>query len=227
MTNRRVWEIDLLRGVAIILMVVFHTVYDLNEFLGLDITYNSGFWYWVGKISALIFIFISGISSGFSKGVLRRGLKVLAIGLGITLVTYFALEEQYIRFGILHFLGTCMLLYPLFKALNFWLLAVLTAAVAYLAPYVSNYSVQTGLLLPLGFKYKGFVTADYYPLFPYLAVFLLGVMAYKLYYHKKKSLLGFSWENRIIRYVSKRSLFIYVVHQPVILGVLLLIESVI
>jgi len=66
-------EIDLLRTVAMILMVVFHLVYDLNEFAGLDVNYWSGFWYWVGRAAAWTFIFLSGISSGFSRNTIKRG----------------------------------------------------------------------------------------------------------------------------------------------------------
>jgi len=58
MENRRIFEIDLLRTVAIILMIIFHIIYDLNEFAGIDINYKSGFWYWEGRVAALIFIFI-------------------------------------------------------------------------------------------------------------------------------------------------------------------------
>ena len=43
MGNRRIWELDFFRAIAIILMVIFHIVYDLNEFVGLDIDYLSGF----------------------------------------------------------------------------------------------------------------------------------------------------------------------------------------
>lgn len=222
MEKGRIWEIDLLRAVAIVLMVVFHFVYDLNEFLGVDVEYLSGFWFWVGKAAALIFIFVSGISSGFSGKILKRGLLLLGIGLGISGVTFFVLGDMYIRFGILHFLGTCMLLYPLLKRLNAVVLAVLAAAVAYFTPQIGSITVKTSLLLPLGIKYRGFATADYYPLFPYLAVFILGIIVYKLYYYKKRSLFTFSLENRIISVLSKNSLLIYVLHQPMLVGGVLL-----
>lgn len=118
MENRRIWEIDFLRAIAIILMATFHTVFDLKEFVGLDINYLSGFWYWESKASALMFIFFAGISSGFSKNTVKRGIKVLAFAIGITFVTYIFFREQYIRFGILHLLGTGMILFPLLKKMN-------------------------------------------------------------------------------------------------------------
>jgi uncharacterized membrane protein len=227
MKRERVWEIDLLRVGAIFLMMVFHFVYDLNEYLGVEVDYSRGFWFWIGKASALTFIFLSGISSGFSrKGVCRRGLLVLGVGLGITAVTYFSLGDIYIRYGILHFLGTSMLLFPLLKKLDLWVLAVLSAVIAWLAGPISNCYIRTGLLLPLGIKYRGFQSADYYPLFPYLAVFILGVIAFKVYYYKRQSLFNFRLENRIITVLSKNSLLIYVIHQPIFLGAIMLYKYV-
>lgn len=216
--NKRIWEIDLLRAIAIILMVIFHFVYDLNEFLGIEINYRSGFWYWEGKISALIFIFISGISSGLSQNTFRRGFKVLGYGMIVTGVSYIALGDMYIRFGILHLLGTCMILFPLLKRLNIWVLAGLTMGIGLVSSYVSNISANTGLLLIFGVKHTGFRSSDYYPLIPYLAVFILGVIAFKLYYYKKQSLFKFSLHNEIISLISQKSLLIYLAHQPILIA---------
>lgn len=218
--SRRIWEIDLLRAVAIILMVIFHTVFDLNEFAGVDIDYLSGFWYWEGKISALTFIFLAGISSGFSKNTTKRGIKVLAFAMTITLVTFIFYREQYIRFGILHFLGVGMILFPLLKRMNSVLLFISAAVIALGAIPLNNTLVDTSLLIPFGVMYRGFATLDYYPLSPYLSVFILGVLAYKIYYYKKQSLFKFSYENNYISTISKNSLSIYLIHQPIIVAVL-------
>jgi uncharacterized membrane protein len=223
-TDNRIWEIDLLRTVAIVLMVVFHLVYDLNEFAGLDVNYWSGFWYWEGRASAWTFIFLSGISSGFSRNTVKRGVKVFAAGMLITLVTYFFLREQYIRFGILHFLGTCMVLFPLLKRMSNTGLVIGAVAIALLGIPVQRVVADTALLLPLGIMYNGFVSADYYPLIPYLSIFMMGVLAYKLHYFKRVSLFKFSFQNRYITMISKNSLMIYLIHQPIVLGIVLLIQ---
>jgi len=218
--NKRIWEIDLFRAVAITLMVIFHFVFDLNRFAGLDIEYLSGFWFWVGRSSALIFIFLSGISSGFSRNTVKRGIKVFSFGMLITLVTYFIFKDEYIRFGILHFLGLCMVLFPLLKKLNNAVLLILAIIIAVAAIPLQNVLVDTFLLLPLGFMYDGFRSVDYYPLIPYLSVFITGVITYKVYYYKKQSLFRFSFENKVIRKLSQKSLLIYLVHQPVIVSVI-------
>jgi len=224
MGSRRIWEIDFLRVMAIILMVIFHTVFDLNRFVGMGINYLSGFWYWEGKTSALIFIFLAGISSGFSKNSISRGSKVLAYGMMITLVTYIFFREQYVRFGILHLLGISMILFPLFKKMNNMLLFISSAVIALTAIPLKNTMVKTSLLLPFGAVYKEFATVDYYPLSPYLSMFLLGVLAYKMYYYKKQSLYEFSYENKYISAISKNSLAIYLIHQPIIISAIFLFK---
>jgi uncharacterized membrane protein len=248
----RIWEIDLLRAFAILLMVVFHLVFDLAEFVGLRINYLSGFWYWEGKTAALLFIFLAGISSGFSRNNIKRGLKVLAFGFLITLFTYLVFPEQYIRFGILHFLGTCMLLFPLLLRLPNILLLIGTVIIAAAALPLQKLIVNTFWLLPVGLMYSGYTSYDYYPLVPYLAVFILGILAYKTYYYRRQSLLvaltgekapeaekqeqgkgapenGNSSNGRNtrrlrtwVRYISKNSLAIYLLHQPVLVALVFL-----
>nr|WP_312578872.1 heparan-alpha-glucosaminide N-acetyltransferase [Sedimentibacter sp.] len=224
MGNRRIWEIDFLRAIAIILMVIFHIVYDLNEFLGIDIDYLSGFWYWEGKASALMFIFLAGISSGFSKNTVKRGIKVLIFAMVITLVTYIFFREQYIRFGILHLLGTSMILFPLLKKMNNILLFISAVFIALTAISIKSTLVDTSLLLPFGVMYRGFVTLDYYPISPYLSVFILGILAYKMYYYKGQSIFKFYYKNEYLSIISKNSLAIYLIHQPVLVGMAIAIN---
>jgi uncharacterized membrane protein len=223
--DKRIWEIDLLRVIAIGLMTVFHGVYDLREFVGVNVNYLSGFWYWVGKLSALLFIFLSGISSGLAeRNNLGRGLKLLGLGMGISIVTYLFLEEEYVRFGILHLLGSAIILSPLLHKMKNWLLFLLAAILILASLPLKRILVQTSLFLPLGLMYPGFTTVDYYPLIPYLAVFILGVVVYKSYYYKKRSLFKNEYQNATVRRISKNSLLIYLVHQPIMLGIIFILK---
>jgi uncharacterized membrane protein len=216
--DNRVWEIDFIRFLAIVMMVTFHFVYDLNEFVGVNVSYEAGVWHFVGAASAILFIFISGISSGFSRNTFKRGLKVLGFGMILTVATYFFDKEQYIRFGILHFLGVSMMLFPLLKKINNWLLLIVGIVSFVLGRVVEGMVLKTVLLLPLGFMYSGFASLDYYPLFPYIAYFILGILCYKLYYHKRKSLFKFEINSPVIDTIAGNSLLIYLVHQPVFLA---------
>lgn len=218
----RIWEIEYLRVLAIFLMIGYHVAFDLKTFAGWDISFSSGFWYWYGKLAS-IFLFVSGISSGFSRrSTVKKGIKLLLIGLAISGVTYFVLGDAYVRFGVLHFLGSCLLLHPLLKRLNPLLLVVLAAAIFLAEKPLAAISVQTGWLLPLGISYAGFSSADYFPLVPYLGVYILGIVAYKLYYYKGQSAFSFDLNNKYVTAISRRSLAIYILHQPLLIGIILL-----
>ncbi|SES87168.1 heparan-alpha-glucosaminide N-acetyltransferase [Anaerobranca gottschalkii] len=214
--GKRIWEIDFLRFLAITLMVIFHFVYDLKEFANIDIDYNLSPWKEVGKTAALLFMFVSGISSGLSKENYKRGVKVFLWGMVITIVTYILFPQNYVRFGILHFLGISMLISPFLLKINNFLLVVLAGVIAYNP--IKGVLWENGLLLPLGVMYRGYSSMDYYPLIPYLAYFILGILAYKIYYYRKKSIFPFSLHNSLISLISQKSLWIYLIHQPVLLA---------
>lgn len=222
--KNRIWEVDLLRFVAILLMVIFHFIYDLNEFLGVNVEYEFGFWKFVGAASAILFIFISGISSGFSRNTFKRGFKVLCFGMIITIATYIFDSSQYIRFGILHFLGVSMMLFPFLKKINNWVLVIIGVLSFIVGKYIEIMTVNTFLLLPFGFMYSGFASMDYYPLLPYISYFIFGILCYKLFYYKGRSLLNFNFNLGLVQVVSKHSLSIYLLHQPILLGIIYLMS---
>ena len=211
-------ELDVLRAVAIMLMVLFHLVYDLKEFAGFNINYQAPLWFFIGKISALLFIFLSGLCSGFSRFPARRGIKVLFYGMVITGVTYLFMKDEYVRFGILHFLGVAMILSGLLIRLSSGTLLGLAGASALLGFWFKEQVVKTSLLLSFGLIYGGFRSIDYYPLFPYLAVTIVGILAYRGFYAKRaKPLVEFELNSNLIRWLSRNSLGVYLLHQPIIL----------
>ncbi len=218
-------ELDILRAVAIVLMVLFHFVYDLKVFAGVSIDYQSPFWFFIGKASALLFIFISGLSSGFSRAPVRRGLKVLSYGMVITVVTYLFMKDEYVRFGILHFLGVTMILSPLLIRLPSWSLWALAGSSAVLGFWFKEQLIETSLMLPFGLMYEGFASMDYYPLFPYLAVTFLGVLAYRYFYAQRtEPLFPFRLNSEPIKWLSRNSLGIYLSHQPLLLLMIFIIN---
>jgi uncharacterized membrane protein len=142
----------------------------------------------------------------------------------ITIVTYFFDSSQYIRFGILHFLGVSMMLFPLLKKINNWLLLVISVVSFVIGKYIESLVVNTFLLLPFGFMYGGFASMDYYPLFPYITYFILGILCYKLFYYKKRSLFGFNINLNAVQMVGGNSLIIYLLHQPIMLATIYLLQ---
>ncbi len=221
--KNRIPEIDLIRGVAIILMVIFHTVVDLKDFYQYDLEYLNGFWYFEGKTAAILFMLIAGTSSVFNKNSLKHGLLVFVWGMVLSVITYIYNPGTYIRFGILHFLGCSLITYPLLRTFRPLLLLVLAISAFWLGTIFSAILVSAPYLLPFGLTTATFVSIDYYPLFPWYGVFLLGVAVGKIVYPKPKSLFPLM-EYTNIRFLGQHSLLIYLVHQPILLSVLFIIH---
>lgn len=112
--NNRIHLLDIIRGILIIYVVYYHFMYDLNDILGHEIPYLYSDWFsTVRDCMSGSLIFISGISCNFSRSNLKRGVKTVAIALLLSVVTITIMPSQTIIFGILHLLGTMMVIYGL------------------------------------------------------------------------------------------------------------------
>lgn len=220
----RIWEIDFFRGVAILMMVTFHLVFDLNAYWGYDLNYTGGFWYYEGKLSAILFMAIAGVSSALRVFHFRRGLVVFAWGMLITLVTYVYSPEAYIRFGILHMLGSCMMLFPLVKNRNpVWLLALGTVAIIS-GQWTAQLISPSSLLLLFGVTPAGFVSLDYYPLLPWSGLFLYGSALGKVIYKERRSRFQQPAWLQSLTALGSHSLTVYLIHQPMLLAALFILH---
>lgn len=224
--SNRIWEIDFLRGIALILMMLFHFLYDLNAFYHVEIPYWDSFWVIEGKISAVLFMILAGISSTFSKNNLKRGLKILLVAMGISLVTYIIFPSEYIRFGILHMLGSSMILYHFIYNISLSFTLMISLIIFLLGYLFNHFYIDTNLLIPFGIMSRDFVSMDYYPLFPWLGVFLIGTIIGKSIYKEKKSILQKFYRNNFLSFLGRHSLIVYLIHQPVILLLLYFFFSV-
>lgn len=225
MSSYRIPEIDLLRSLAITLMLFYHFAYDLDVYTPAPVHIATWPWTLVGKSSALLFIFLSGVSSNLSRHFLRNGLRLLFWALIITLVTYISIHETYVYFGISHFLGCMLLLYPIFKNRSNRFL-ILFSTLAIILGILFNRTVGTGpWLLPFGLTYPEFASVDYYPLFPYSGVFVLGILFYRFHYatsqHSALQFLPPFFEK-----MSRHALLIYILHQPIFLFILFVLQKV-
>ncbi|MEW5953871.1 MAG: heparan-alpha-glucosaminide N-acetyltransferase [Bacillota bacterium] len=224
LAGQRLWEIDSVRGLALVLMIIYHLLYDLNVFFGFSVAYNEGLFYFIGKAAAALFILVAGISCAFSNNNALRGIKLILWGYLIFLVTSLVLPGSNIVFGILQFLGVCFLLYPVFKNLTPSLLLTIGAAIIFTGQLTSQLSVSHNWLAPLGFYGPDFSSVDYFPLIPWLGIFLMGIAIRKTVYKENKSLFNQAGNYfKPLAAVGKRTLTIYLIHQPLILGLLYLV----
>jgi uncharacterized membrane protein len=221
MMKGRLWEIDTARGVAIVIMVAYHFLFDLNVFFGYQFILHRGFWFWFGRFAFLTFVACAGISSTFSRSNLLRGRSVFLWGMLITTITYLVDPGLTVRFGILHFMGISMMIYHSIAAWHPRYLFMVGTAIFASGPYLSQISVTTPYLFPLGLTMAGFSSSDYYPLLPWFGVFLLGAAIGKTIYSDRVSIYPMPWADNWLAWMGRRSLIIYLVHQPLIMAWLL------
>ena len=228
----RIWELDALRGVCILCVIVVHFLFDLSFFGGLDLTLPA--WYvFIQEYGGAIFVVLSGVCVTLGSKSVRRGLIVFACGMLITAVTYgmyrlgMSGADVVVKFGVLHLLGVCMLVYPAFKKLPPAALALLGLAIAITGYAIRGIIVPQHWLFPLGLTYEGFTSSDYFPLFPQLGYFLIGAAIGKTAYREKRTFLPGAFQQtpvaRFFCWCGRQSLFIYLLHQPIVYGLLELV----
>jgi len=237
--SRHTW-LDTWRGLAVVHMVAYHTFWDLCYLFGWDIPWfnTRGAFLWEQAI-AWSFIFISGLCAAGSGRLARRGVTLTMCGFIITAITAAMGEETAIYFGILSFLGAAMLVTAVVKklllrvppALGF-LLSGLLFYVTYHLPHslirfgfaeivIPDSFYTAPILAPFGIPAFGFHSADYFPLVPWLFLFWAGAFAGR-FPLKEISL----WQREpILAPIGRRSLSIYLLHQPVVYGMLTLLAQ--
>jgi uncharacterized membrane protein len=240
--EERFWEIDLLRGVAILMMIGYHLHYDLDYFGSYNFNIQAGFWLYFARAIAAIFLLLVGISLTLSfsratktqkrdKGLypkyLKRGLKIFSWGLVITVMTWFFLSEGFVVFGILHLIGISIILaYPV---LNFrYGNLVLGIVCLALGLYLKNLTVGFPWLLWLGLMPARFYSIDYFPLLPWFGAVLIGIfLGNSLYPHYRRNFnlhdLSKFAVIRFLTFLGRHSLLIYLIHQPVLIIVLFIL----
>ncbi len=228
---------DALRGIAIIYMIFYHTLYDLTM-LGFDfaepILYSQRI---IVTVDQGMFIILSGICCSLSRNNPLRGAKLLGVAMLFTLVTVFIDYRAPITFGILHLLSFSMLIFSACEKFLRKLPLIPSALFCHLL-YALTYNVRNGYfgfgpmkinvpemltyksrLFIFGFTDSSYSALDYFPLLPYLFLFLAGVF-WGLWLSKRK-LPEFAYKKiPFLGFLGKHSLFIYVIHQPIIYAIL-------
>lgn len=254
--------IDLLKGIMIISVVLYHFAWDLADIAGFKAVENflgtNVAWYWQ-QISCGTFIFTSGICAHFSRNNLKNGARVLGFGIIITIVTYIAEIIMnatgmgggvFIWFGILHFIGcACLIMGLCSKAFDKvpaklgaplgLILYLLTRGV-----YVMTKAIPAGYIgltwgaheanrlrliqLPeilyskigmewLGFENHAFTSSDFFPIIPWIFLFLSGYYFWTLIkdtnFVKKTSHIN----TPILNKIGRNTIWVYLIHQPVLI----------
>lgn len=246
MKNIRYSLLDSIRGLTLIGMLTYHTVWDMVYIFGQE-------WDWFKSNSAYIwqqsicwsFILLSGFCWSLGKKKWKRGIIVFVAGMIISLVTIIAMPENRVLFGVLTLLGSSMLfmipLEKILKRVNPYL-GVLSAFFLFL--YLKNISNGT-----IGWKNCGYVrlpeewytnlfsaywglpasdfySSDYFGIFPWLFLFVTGYFLYRIF--EKRQWMDVLKVGKVkpLEVLGKNSLLIYMVHQPLVYGVLTVVYGV-
>ncbi|MFL6058213.1 MAG: heparan-alpha-glucosaminide N-acetyltransferase [Rubrobacteraceae bacterium] len=226
---------DAARGVAIAMMVVYHLMYDLDYFGGYDIEATSGFWARFADATAGTFLFLVGVSLAISYSrasaarpgrslfgkYLLRGIRILAYGMALTVV-FVVFGMGVVAFGILHLIGVSIILaYPLLRYRYANLFLGLSIIVVGVYMRIEGFSSESPWLLPFGVVPENLVMPDYRPLLPWFGVVLLGLFAGNALYGNGRRPALFADKAPVatkpLLPLGRNSLFIYLVHQPILI----------
>ena len=202
------------------MMLVLNFVTDLNHF-GIMNTETGDQWWWLARIAASLFVGISGVSYflahrleyDFTK-TSGRTKRLIFWAFVITIITYIFEPSAYVRFGVLHLLALASIVaFPVARKPEF---ALGIGLILLIIPLSSNSN-----LVWLGLRETGFIAVDYFPLNPWLGIFFIGLALASRIYPEGKPLTEIQWPERWL-WFGRNTLTIYVIHQPILIGLLVL-----
>lgn len=225
--------IDIARGVAIIAMVIYHLCWDLSyyRFIPVDVGYDPG---WVAFartiLSAFMFLVGVGLVLGHGEGMRwrsfwRRWLFVVAGAAIISVSTYFAFPDSFVYFGVLHAIALTSLLALPFLFTPLWLTGLVAVVVIGLPFLYSDPLFNAKAFSWIGFWVVPPPANDLVPLFPWFGVVLAGVLAMRLarasgFEARLAAIQPRHALARVLGWMGRWSLVIYLVHQPLLLAVI-------
>ncbi len=225
----RIAALDLARTLAVIGMVIFHFVFDLQMFGHIAPgTTQEPFWYYFARLVAGSFLFLAGVSLWLAHGqgvrwpaFWRRFAMVAGAALLVSIASIWVTPGGFIWFGILHAIAASSLIGLAFLRLP-TPVTLAAAAVAFAAPWFAISPAFDGLgLIWLGLAETRPFMADYVPLLPWLAPFLAGLALGRI-----GSRTGL-WQRltqspspafRRLTFPGRHSLIIYLLHQPILVA---------
>lgn len=215
--SSRIRGIDTLRGLCVVLMTLFHFSYDLYFYCHFppEVIANP-FMTFAQVFSSSGFILLAGFSCRLSRSNGKRGARVLLCGAAVSVVTWF--WGDFIRFGILQFLGCAMVLYALthklWEVLPRWPALVLYVGLFALTRRVMPVVLDVPYLYPFGIVSPDFRSSDYFPLFPWFFLFLTGSWLGQFRDRVPDRLRRLRLP--VLNWLGRHSLIVYLVHQPVL-----------
>ncbi|MAF46717.1 MAG: heparan-alpha-glucosaminide N-acetyltransferase [Rhodospirillales bacterium] len=223
--------LDAARGVGMILMFVYHFSWDLSFFRMADFQiFSDPKWIWFAKFIASIFLFVMGIAQvmarrrGLSRRAFLRRFTLIAAAAGaVSLATFVIDPGSYIFFGILHHIAAASLILAVAILLPSPALIGIALVIAAAPWFLSGDLFNADLLHWLGLSTAAPISVDYVPIFPWLSVPLIGVVAGRIMFRGGRVPEFLLWVpadpvSRLVHLIGRHSLLLYLVHQPILFG---------
>ncbi|KQT49023.1 hypothetical protein ASG43_07720 [Aureimonas sp. Leaf454] len=237
--GRRIEALDVARGVALLAMAIFHFTWDLDNFgyvaRGLA---GEGGWRLFARCIASSFLVLVGTSLvlAHARGIrwrpffVRLG-QVAAGALAITVVTFFVTPGSFVFFGILHHIAVASLLGLLALRLPWFATALAAVVVVALPTIVRSASMEPMALAWIGFAETPPITNDFVPIFPWFGAVLAGMALAQLGQSKGaverlRALNPALSRLRPLAFLGRHSLAFYLIHQPLLFGLVFLATQV-
>ncbi|MBE7067101.1 MAG: DUF1624 domain-containing protein [Ruminococcaceae bacterium] len=227
--DSRIWELDALRGFMILCVIVVHTLFDIEAFFDID---YPAFYIFIKNNGGILFVVLSGICATLGTKTFKRGLFVFGAGMLVTIVTfglyYFGIMHKsvIISFGVLHLLGICMMIYPVMKQLPNITIGILGVLVIILGYCITGMHSDIPFSYIIGIPSVDYAAGDWFPLVPFAGWFFIGIFLGNILYKKKQSLFPNAPKDffiiRFFRWCGVYSLYIYLIHQPIVFGLVFL-----
>jgi uncharacterized membrane protein len=219
--------LDTLRGIAIAAMVAYHFGFDLQYFKLIDANpYESPWWIAARTCILSSFLFLSGFSFVLAQdrqrapgAFWRRWLQLAGCALLVSAGSYAMFPRSFIYFGVLHAIAVMWLLSLLYRPAG--ISGISSVILALLAPYFIQHPVFDSRWLNwTGLVTHKPVTEDYVPLLPWIGMFWLGMLAYRAA-ALRGHILSFASFAPLAK-AGQWPLTIYMLHQPLLIGALML-----
>lgn len=237
---------DTVRGLCIAGMVIYHALFDSVYMFGLfsisaEILQPV---LYVRDFGCMLFVLLAGMCEHFGKQKYKRAVLLILFGASVSLISYLFMPEQPVVFGILTFLGfISILLQPLKRIIlqtNTFFTRILLLVLFFLffnAAYgkFGMWQISFGSLpsvlycnlftAVLGFPPDDFVSSDYFPIIPWVFLYIFGFLLYPVLKNSKLIEKIAAFNITPLAFVGRYSLWFYLAHQPILMLILWIISN--
>jgi uncharacterized membrane protein len=241
-STARFSRLDTLRGVAMLWMTAYHFCFDLHYFKWIKQDfYRDPFWTWQRTCIVSLFLLCAGAGQAVAlhqgqswQRFWRRWGQIVLCAALVTASSYIMYPRSFIYFGVLHGIALMLIIVRLTAHWGAWLW--LAGAIAIAIKFIAAYAISTWFsMLFLNTKpwnWLGLIsikplTEDYVPLIPWLGVMWWGMAACQWLLRERPALLTGAIPNylRWLAWMGSWSLIYYMVHQPLMIGILSLVQK--